>query len=513
MKRKLMGVLCTVTMVVSMLAGCGAAKTSDKAEKIGTESTGTESTRTESTGTETAQGNPTEVEKIKIYIPTAGKFDDMAKVMEAVNEISREEIGVEVEFKAYEFGQWFQQYPLFLSGTEDVDILANYGGYLNAVSQGAAYDITDLIREHGHDIIAREGDYLRSGRVNGVQYAVPIYASYAWNMGIIYRQDVVDELGLGDKVAAVKNIEDWEEILAVVKEAKPDMTPFVRNNGNTPANFQYGLWDDLGNNYGVLMDGGETADVVNLFETEQYAQLCGVFHNWYKKKYLNKDVQTQTDSFTVLTQNDAAFSTIGQTDFNTAFYQSTMCGKDMGAILLGEPVARTYNNVTYTIMSNTKHAEASMKFMNLWFSNEEIGNLISYGIEGEHYQLNADGMGSYLEGQDSSSCTYHLGAAISNTNRIRWETESPDYVEQLNESNSIAKKSIALGYAFDPTAVINEITQLDNICNKYQAGLESGALDPEIYLPEFISELKKAGIETVIAEKQKQLDYFLSTNN
>ncbi|SCP98000.1 ABC transporter substrate-binding protein [Anaerobium acetethylicum] len=497
MKRKLVSVLLTAAMVATMLVGCGESKTDNEAGKVGTEAD---------------QSDSAEVEKIKIYLPSAGKRDDMAKVMEAVNEISREKIGVEVEFKVYDFGQWFQQYSLFLSGTEDVDMLANYGGYLNAVSQGAAYDITDLIQEYGQDIIEMEGDYLKSGEINGVQYAVPIYASYAWNMGIIYRQDVVDELGLGEKVAQVKNLEDWEEILAAVKAAKPDMTPFVTNSGNTAPNFQYGFWDDLGNNYGVLMNGGETADVVNLFETEQYAQLCGVLNDWYNKGYSNKDIQTQTDAFTVLTQNEAAFSTIGQTDFNTAFYQSTSCGKNMGAILLDTPVARTYNNVTYTIMSNTEHAEACMKFMNLWFSDKEIGNLISYGIEGEHYQLNENGMGSYLDGQDASTCTYHLGSAISNTNRIRWESENPDYAEKLVESNSSAQKSAALGFSFDPTNVTNEITQLDNVCSKYQIGLESGALDPETYLPEFIAALKDAGLDTVIAEKQKQVDAFLAAN-
>ena len=66
-------------------------------------------------------------------------------------------------------------------------------------------------------------------------------------------KDVVDELGLQDQVAAVKTLEDWGAVLEAVKEAKPDMTPFVSNSGNTAAVFQYGLWDDLGNNYGVLM--------------------------------------------------------------------------------------------------------------------------------------------------------------------------------------------------------------------------------------------------------------------
>jgi putative aldouronate transport system substrate-binding protein len=331
-------------------------------------------------------------------------------------------------------------------------------------------------------------------------------------MGIIYRQDIVDELGISDQVAEVKTLEDWGDILAIVKEAKPDMTPFVTNSGNTTNNFQYGTWDDLGNNYGVLMDGGSGTEVVDLFETDEYASLCNIMHDWYQKGYSSKDIQTQTDSFTTLTQNDAAFSTLGQTDFNTAYYQSTTCRKDMGIIMLGNPVARTYNNVTYTVMSNTKHAEACMKFLNLWFSNEEVGNLISYGIEGEHYQLNENGVGTYLDGQDSSSCTYHLGSGISNTNRIRWESENPDYAQLLIDSNNNAQKSSALGFSFDTTNVTNEITQLDNVCSKYQIGLESGALDPETTIPVFVEELKAAGLDTVIAEKQQQLDAFLANN-
>lgn len=504
MKRKAMSLLLAAAMTVAGIAGCG--KAGDPAGATTGPDKGTEKGGTETT----AVGNaPAEVEKIRIYVPSGNKVDDADKVMEEVNKITREKIGVEVEFKVYEFGQWFQQYSLFLSGTEDVDILANYGGYLNAVSQGAAYDLTDLIQEYGKDIIEMEGEFLKSGEIGGVQYAIPVYASYAWTMGIIYRQDIVEELGLTEQVAQVKTLEDWGEILAAVKEAKPEMTPFVTDSGNTATNFQYGTWDDLGNFYGVLMNGGETSEVVNLFETEEYAELCSVMHDWYTAGYSSKDIQTQTDSFTVLTKNDAAFSTLGQADFNTSFYRSTTCGKEIGSIELDVPVARTYNNVTYTVMSNTEHAEACVKFLNLWFSDEEVGNLIAYGIEGEHYQLNKDGMGTYLDGQDAKTCTYHLGSGISNTNRIRWESENADYAADLIESNNSAKKSAALGFSFDTSKVTNEITQLDNVCSKYQNGLESGAMDPEAVLPEFLQALKDAGIETVIAEKQAQLDKFL----
>lgn len=497
MNRKITALFLVLIMTLSLLAGCSGGKDNDGPSG--------------SNGSNSSNGSSGTVEKIKIYVPTSGKFDDMDKVMEAVNTITREKIGVEVEFKAYQFGQWFQQYALFLSGTEDVDVLINYGGYLNAVSQGAALDLTDLLAEYGKDIVAMEGDFLKSGQVDGVQYAIPIYASYAWNMGILYRKDVVEELGLEDMVASVRTIDDWGAALEAVKAAKPEMTPFVSNNGSsgTATTFQYGSWDDLGNCYGVLMDGGKTSDVVNLFATDEYAHLCDVLHDWYVKGYSSKDIQTQADGFPVLTQNDAAFSTLGQTDFNTSFYQTTSCNKPIDIVMFGDPVARTYNNVTFTVMSNTKHAEAAVKFLNLWFSDEEVGTLISYGIEGEHYELNENGMGKYLDGQDVNSCAYHLGTGISNTNRIRWESENPSYAEDLIKSNNSAQKSAALGFAFNTDNVTNEITELDNVCAKYRNGLECGALDPATALPEFLKALEDAGINTVITEKQNQLNTFL----
>lgn len=86
-------------MAASMFAGCGA-KDARNSANASNENTGTQTQGEQ-------QEAPKEVEKIGIYVPTAGKTEDLAAVMEAVNKISVPEIGVEVEFNAFEFGQWF----------------------------------------------------------------------------------------------------------------------------------------------------------------------------------------------------------------------------------------------------------------------------------------------------------------------------------------------------------------------------------------------------------------------
>ena len=45
--------------------------------------------------------------------------------------------------------------------------------------------------------------------------------------------------------------------------------------------------------------------------------------------------------------------------------------------------------------------------------------------------------------------------------------------------------------------------------NKYHKALVCGALDPEETLPKFNQELKDAGIDVIIEEKQAQLDEWL----
>jgi putative aldouronate transport system substrate-binding protein len=47
---------------------------------------------------------------------------------------------------------------------------------------------------------------------------------------------------------------------------------------------------------------------------------------------------------------------------------------------------------------------------------------------------------------------------------------------------------------------------------QYANALETGTIDPKDKLAEFISKLKAAGIDKIIAEKQKQLDAWAKSN-
>ena len=73
----------------------------------------------------------------------------------------------------------------------------------------------------------------------------------------------------------------------------------------------------------------------------------------------------------------------------------------------------------------------------------------------------------------------------------------------MNES---AKASPALGFSFDSTPVRTEMASVGAVKDEYELSLDTGAVDPEKALPEFLEKLEAAGSQTIIDEIQKQLD-------
>ena len=69
-----------------------------------------------------------------------------------------------------------------------------------------------------------------------------------------------------------------------------------------------------------------------------------------------------------------------------------------------------------------------------------------------------------------------------------------------------------LGFVFDSTNVANEIAACKSAVQTYYKQLFTGSVDPDPTIKKMEAELKAAGVDTVIAEMQKQFDEWLKTN-
>ena len=65
-----------------------------------------------------------------------------------------------------------------------------------------------------------------------------------------------------------------------------------------------------------------------------------------------------------------------------------------------------------------------------------------------------------------------------------------------------------MGFTLDTSNIENEITACNSEWSTYKADMLTGARDPKELVPELKERLKAAGIDTIIAEAQKQVDEF-----
>lgn len=193
-------------------------------------------------------------------------------------------------------------------------------------------------------------------------------------------------------------------------------------------------------------------------------------------------------------------------------------GREMAVIRLDEPHSTTAMvNSCWVIAGKSPNPEKAMQVLNLMYTNPEISNLLVNGTQGENwiYEDEENGVICFPDGINQFNTDYSVYGWIWPNEQITciWEGQEYDLWEKLDEFNRSAKASPAKGFIWRPEAVRDEVAACKNIVNKYFDGLITGCLDPEIAIPGMNAELRAAGIDRIIEEKQKQLNDWLAQQN
>ena len=504
MKRFFSSVL-VLTLSAALLTGCGG-NGGDNTKGSGG-STGSNSDSVENNGNGAGEDSVV----LKYYFLTAsGATSDLPLIEEKLNEYIEPIIGATVDMTLINVGSYADQVGLMVRTGEPVDLVFGFQAeMLSYVSQGAVIPLDDLLAEYGQGIIDAVGqDVLDSCKQQGVLYSIPTLKDMAAGRVFIYNQEVADELGLD--FSNVKSEKDLTEIFEIVKE-KTDLVPFAGAGGGNKI-WENWSWDTLGDQLGVLMDGGAEPVVVNLFETDYYKELVTMTREWYLNGYLISDYATSEDTWSARMINKTSFGAINANKPGGLVEIENTVGYDLGQVEILEEFAMTGNvlNTNWMIPTGSEHPEKAMQFLNLMYSDPYVSSLLINGIEGVHYTTDEDGFITTVP--DSGYINSHPWAQGNQFISKVYAGNDADVWEQQEEYNKNAKKSVAYGFIFDSSNVTNEITACNNVVAKYRASLECGAVDPEVALPEFNAELKTAGIDTIIAEKQRQLDEWLENN-
>ena len=170
MFKKFVSTLLAGAMVLSLVA-CGSSEGAGQ-----TADTGAQDTAKTETAAAPADGDYTQITYAFVTFNTVP--DDTSDVEEAINQITREKIGVEVHLMPLSIADYTQQVSLAVQNGE-IDIFHTLGDLGNSIASDMCYDITDMIDVDAPETKALfEEEWLKTTMQDGRLYAIPTLKPY-----------------------------------------------------------------------------------------------------------------------------------------------------------------------------------------------------------------------------------------------------------------------------------------------------------------------------------------------
>ena len=500
MKKRILAAILTLSMVVSMTA-CGnsdAGGSKDSAKN---------------------NGNGDEPYTVTMVLNGSTQPDE-ERIEQKINEILEPELNANLDIVVLPWASASQQLQLMLSGDEKIDVFytqaTNAVQYMNA---GQIIDMSELIDKYGTNIKQIYGeDIAKINQIEGFVYGVPNQIERGSIPAVFMRKDLVEKYNID--TSQIKEPKDLESVFETVKAGEPDMTMLYSiNDGDTPVTRLF-RGDNLSdNNYlGVLMDQTNSTKLENFFATDWFKDTTTMLHNWYQKGYISQDAGTNTENWRTVCKAGNLFSLFFAYHPGTPVEFESSTGYDFEIVpFYNEPIinSSSYNGVTFSIAQNSENPEKTMEVLDYIYGSSEIMNLLNWGEQDKDYVIeDADnGIINFPEGITSDNAGYNLNLGWELPNQFiayKWTGSDPKLWEKMEEFNSSAKSSKAVGFLFDSSNYSSEIAALSNIVKQYSGALYSGSGDPDELIPELLEALDDAGINEVIQAKQEQLDAFLA---
>lgn len=513
--KKGLAYLLTLALAVGTLAGCG--KAAQQGENVAeTQQQGTETSEGEGASGIDFSEDPYEV-RMLIALPAASPNEsEVNRVIEKINEITLKDLNMTLKLEIIPFSSYIEQIQLELSSGSDIDIFTSVSAYGPSwVNAGYLVDMKDLLDQYGQDILASYSseELATAPNLNGYVFGVPVHKEISQQPTIFFRTDILEKYDLD--VSNIKTMADIDALFEEVAAKEPDMWMLAADNLGSAKSI---VNDPIGSTaVGAILDPANSTEVVNLFETDEFYEWCSYNHKWFENGWINSGAASDSESYYSYIKSGQAFpffSDYGH-PLSEADQETNCGGVDLTMVTLGEPYATTTTSAVfcYSISSGSEDPAKAMQMLNYIMSSKDVMNLLNWGVEGEDYVVNEDGLLDYPEGKDASTVGYHLGAGWILPNQFvctPWMTDGADIYEKIIAYNDSSIISKAMGFTFDPAPVADEVAAITNVRAKYYKALIVGAVDPDEYIPIFNEELKEAGSEKVLEEVQRQLDEYLS---
>lgn len=460
-----------------------------------------------------------EMPVVRLCINKPGTGEGELVVEEAVNKLLAERYGIQVDIV---LKQDNTQLNLMLTGGEDtVDIFTSFWFMSQSTlyNNGQLLNLDPYMEKEGKGILELYKDYpevLNCGKIGGSLYGIPAYT--AWSTPNIYtaKEDISNAANID--WSKVKTLADATEAMVAMKQATPStyLVPGATQTYWVPKDL-----DDLGDTkyLGVIINPDTSTTVENYYESAQFVDFLEQVKVWKANNIISPDPMSNDQATLYNLMYGIVDGTPGYSWSIDEFcyeaneqqnFNGNMVGAQIGERYITTGTVQTY---MWHISSFTKVPEAAVTLLNALYTDDDVAFLVAFGLENEHYVLDENGQLRYpndIGAFDDAWCGIPMDYWPNLTGCPTFYYQPVDKYEMMMATNDEAKISRALGFVFDSSSVADEMAACSSVVDQYYLPLINGEVDIDSTLAAFQQALKGAGIDTIVAEKQAQLDAWLA---
>lgn len=459
-----------------------------------------------------------EIVKITIALPSFNTIPN-EEASQAVGKAISEYVQglgymIEVEVQPCSMIGYDEDMNMRLAGGEERDII--YTGPIGtAVANGYLVNLDEYRDNELKDTMEIIGDWDLCGMVGGSLYGIPAYKGLSNDYKYIYNQEYFKDFDM----TQIHSIDDLDGLFAQFKEKYPDELPTVSTyRSSLPLYCEQDHTAIVGNYFATVGDG---TNLVSLADTAAYKKAVEKAYEWRQKGYVDPEGSTQTLIMQTMAYSGAAKGIVmGHAYSVPTIEQMFNLNNEYGATFKAISIAHTSlteNTLTYGIAYTSKHPKEAAEVLNLIWTDEFVMSTMVYGLEGVSWEWNEDKSSiQYPEGLDMNSVPYtclHSCGVIGNQFLLygmdsNTSNADKEYMKELIESAWVAP---LFGFTPNSENVATQIAAVSNVYDQYDTALIYGDIDPSVYLSEFQSALKDAGIDDIIEDYQAQIDEWIKS--
>ena len=566
MKKKLVAILLTAAMTLS-LAACGgsgdtassapaddAAASTEEAAADDAAAADTEEAATEEAAAEIDPNDPwagwadidTSEPVVINYLCVSDKptNPDTDEMMVELNKILQEKVNATLELNYIGWTDYLANYNLTLAAMDgSVDLVVTADDWLDAwqnVDRGAFMEIPDeMIQTYAPATwqqVDEFGDWDMCRYTDGNIYLIPEDNYKQWtNHGFIYRLDWAREAGLED------GVHSWDDMTTYFQyclDTFPDMIPWDVNGGSSVSECTGGYlasagaetYPLIGISAGIVGYADNQVKCQYLEETDALVAYGNLMKSWAEMGVWRTDVLNNSTSDTrqafregrgAVDQHHTETWTglVSPGDPNNVFYQEDP-DAEVGFFWFGEEndflVNLSILHGALALSSGSQNPERALMVYDLIRNDPECYRLFMYGIEGEQYVLVDDNMferpEGYVDSEDKVDTAFWAGrndtVGLRNA-QLNWDAIDALYAEY----DAVAVDNPYLQFIPVTDEISGTMSTLNEIVTNYTKLLTHGQFQgtAEECVAEFQDQLRAAGVEDVIANVQAQMDAFYGT--